>query len=80
MAVAVVAALVLPSMGGRVGAKTALPVASRTYVVEPGDTLWRIADRLVGSREDPRPMVDRLIALNHVRGGVIVPGQRLAIP
>jgi LysM repeat protein len=80
MAVAVAAALVLPSMAGRVGAKTASPVASRTYVVEPGDTLWRIANGLVGSSKDPRPTVDRLIALNHVRNGVIVPGQRLALP
>ena len=80
MVTAVVAALVLPSMGGRVGAKPASPVASRTYVVAPDDTLWRIANRLVGSREDPRPMVDRLIAINHVRNGVIVPGQRLALP
>jgi LysM repeat protein len=80
MAVAVVAALVLPSMGGRVGAKSASTVVARTYVVEPGDTLWRIANRLVGSRQDPRPMVVRLIDLNHVRNGVIVPGQRLALP
>jgi Tfp pilus assembly protein FimV len=80
VAISVATALALPSMGGPVGAKPASQAASRTYVVRPGDTLWRIADRLVGSREDPRPMVDRLISLNGVRNGVILPGQRLTLP
>ena len=75
------------SMAGRVGAgpqaasplRTA-PTASRTYVVRPGDTLWRIAAGLVGSRQDPRPMITRLIRLNHVANGVILPGQQLRLP
>jgi Tfp pilus assembly protein FimV len=80
-------AAALSSMAGRVGARpdAALtagraPVASRTYVVRPGDTLWRIAAGLVGSREDPRPMITRLIHLNGVHDGVILPGQRLRLP
>jgi LysM repeat protein len=80
IAVAVTTALALPSMAGRVGAKPTVPEASRIYVVKAGDTLWQIAKRVVGSRGDPRPLVDRLIALNDVRAGVIVPGQRLALP
>jgi hypothetical protein len=75
------------SMAGRVGAgpqasrtlRTA-PAPARTYVVRPGDTLWRVAAALVGPREDPRPMIARLIGLNHVEDGVILPGQRLRLP
>jgi LysM repeat protein len=75
------------TMAGLAGAKTPSPAATgvrspaaRTYVVASGDTLWQIAVRLVGPREDPRPMVDRLSTLNGIRDGVIVPGQRLALP
>jgi LysM repeat protein len=72
---------------GLAGAKTPSPAgdglrapAARSYVVASGDTLWRIAVRLVGPAEDPRPMVDRLSTLNGIWNGVIVPGQRLALP
>jgi LysM domain-containing protein len=75
------------SMAGRVGAgpqaaspDPTAPVVTRTYVVRPGDTLWRIAAGLVGSREDPRPMITRLIGLNRVQNGVILPGQQLRLP
>ena len=75
------------SMAGRVGAGPqasppvrSAPAAARTYVVRPGDTLWSIAAGLVGSGEDPRPMITRLVRLNHVEGGVILPGQRLRLP
>jgi Tfp pilus assembly protein FimV len=85
--IAIGLAAALSSMAGRMGAgpdawraAKSAPVASRTYVVRPGDTLWRIAAGLVGSREDPRPMVGRLIQLNRVDDGVIVPGQRLRLP
>jgi LysM domain len=73
-------AMALSAMSGRVGSKSSAPAASRVYVVKPGDTVWRIALSVVGPGGDPRPVVDRLIALNHVRGGVIVPGERLSLP
>jgi LysM domain len=75
------------AMAGLAGAKPTAsgPVEpgrteSRTYVVTSGDTLWGIAAWLVGPREDPRPMVERLSTLNGIRDGVIVPGERLALP
>jgi LysM repeat protein len=84
MAVGLAAVL---SMAGRVGAGPeasrtvgTAPAASRTYVVRPGDTLWQVAAGLVGSRQDPRPMIARLIQLNHVEDGVILPGQSLRLP
>ena len=52
----------------------------RRVVVAPGDSLWSIATRLSGPREDPRPLVDAIAALNHVRHGHVVPGQSLLVP
>jgi hypothetical protein len=49
------------------------------YVVQHGDTVWRIAAGLVG-RGDPRPMVDRIVRDNGLRDALIVPGQRLVLP
>jgi hypothetical protein len=46
-------------------------------VVQPGDTLWSIARRL-DPEADPRPLVDRLVALNGVVA--VAPGQRLVLP
>jgi hypothetical protein len=54
------------------------PAPRVTYVVEPGDTLWSIARRVAPGR-DPRPVVDRLIEANNVRGGLQA-GQELSIP
>ncbi|MGZ4133209.1 MAG: LysM peptidoglycan-binding domain-containing protein [Actinomycetota bacterium] len=55
------------------------PVAARSYVVRDGDTLWSIATRVAGGR-DPRLVVQRLTAANHLEGASIVPGQMLVVP
>lgn len=45
-----------------------------TYVVQPGDSLWSIAEELEAGR-DPRPVVD---ALAEARGGApLVPGETI---
>ena len=54
------------------------PAPQVTYVVQPGDTLWSIARR-VAPGQDPRPVVDGLIQVNDVRGGLKA-GQELTIP
>jgi LysM domain len=54
------------------------PAPRVTYVVEPGDTLWSIARR-VAPGQDPRPVVDGLIAANDLGGGLQA-GQELSIP
>jgi hypothetical protein len=46
------------------------------YVVQPGDTLWSIAERVVPG-EDPRPIVDRLA--EQAGGSALRPGQRLSL-
>ena len=47
------------------------------YVVEPGDTLWSIAERL-DPAGDPRPVVARLAA--EVGSDTVVPGERIVLP
>jgi LysM domain len=76
----VVAAACLGAGGARLAGPSgaARPVAARIYVVRPGDTLWGIASRL-DPAADPRAVVDRLAARNHVRDGVIAPGERLVV-
>jgi len=49
-----------------------------SYTVKPGDTLWSIARRIAPG-QDPRPVVDELIADNHLRGSLQV-GQAIDLP
>jgi len=48
-------------------------------VVENGDTLWSIAVRWRPA-DDPRLVIEEIIALNDLRGVMLKPGQRLLIP
>lgn len=52
-------------------------VAHSVYIVQPGDTLWTIAQRLCPGG-DPRPVEAQLEA--EVGGDTIVPGERLVLP
>jgi len=47
--------------------------------VAPGDTVWGIAS---AHYDDPdlRDRVDQIVALNHLHGAGLVPGQRLVLP
>ena len=49
------------------------------YVVREGDTVWAVALR-ASPREDPRGMVDRILSLNRIEAGSLVPGQVIVIP
>lgn len=55
------------------------PVPSRTYVVEPGDTLWSIAS-MIAPDHDPRAVVLEIERVNEAVADGLVPGQTLAIP
>jgi hypothetical protein len=50
----------------------------RTYVVRPYDTLWSIAAKHYDG--DPRSGVWRLQQRNGLRGTIIRPGQKIALP
>jgi nucleoid-associated protein YgaU len=55
-------------------AETGRPVS---YTVQPGDTLWTIAER-VDPTADPRPLVARLAA--QTGSDNVVPGERIVVP
>jgi hypothetical protein len=79
--VLVIRPLVLPGGDPLVVPGRATPaaaaVATRAYLVQPGDTLWSIA-RHLHPDEDPRPLVDQLAT--QVPGGSLQAGQRLVLP
>jgi hypothetical protein len=55
-------------------AHSAHPQAAST-VVEPGDSLWTVAERLAPG-QDPRPIVDALSEARH--GTVLTPGETIS--
>ena len=55
------------------------PVAVASYVVQPGDTLWKIARQLDPSG-DARAGVDRLMRLNRLHSGTLHAGRTLQLP
>jgi nucleoid-associated protein YgaU len=81
VALAIVFASVLVLLAGRVGHADAEldgpPPTPAVYVVQPGDTLWAIADQVA-------PDVDRrdvVAQLSDAAGGSdLVPGQRIELP
>ena len=60
------------------GAGPALHLASdQVWVVQPGDTVWSIAQALEPGA-DVRPLVDRIES--ELKGAPIYPGERILIP
>jgi nucleoid-associated protein YgaU len=68
-----VAASAGPADGG-----TGEPV-SATWVVQPGETLWVIAER-VDPQTDPRETVARIVAMNDLPSSSVQAGLELQIP
>ncbi|MFN8035780.1 MAG: LysM peptidoglycan-binding domain-containing protein [Acidimicrobiia bacterium] len=80
--VAAAFALALLAVAGKAGAALEGPSLAGpprhpsvvTYVVQPGDSLWSIAQRLAPGR-DPRPIVDELEQVR--RGATLQPGETI---
>ena len=53
--------------------------ATRYVTVQPGQTLWQIAER-VAPADDPRDTVDRIRSLNGLGTSTLQAGQRLIVP
>jgi len=64
------------SAGSAPGGAPALPAG--TVTVQPGDTLWSIAQR-TEPHSDPRLVVDQLRKANHLNSVVLSPGQTLKV-
>ena len=59
-------------------ATPAPPPAEEVYVVQPGDTLWDIADRTYAG--DPRDLLGEIRELNDLEGSTLRAGQTLLLP
>jgi LysM repeat protein len=69
---------VAASAGSHEGGGASTPV-STTWVVQPGETLWAIAER-VDAQTDPRETVARIVAMNGLPSSSVEAGQELQIP
>jgi LysM repeat protein len=58
----------------------AKPVTYTTVTVKSGDSLWDLADDRTARGGDVQSTVDAIVAVNHLTGAAIAPGQRLRIP
>lgn len=74
---AAVALLLLIFTSHAVGATPPRP--PQVVVVQPGQTVWSIAETRFPN-QDPRQTVDEIDRTNHLKGGVVYPGERLRLP
>ena len=58
----------------------AKPVTYTTVTVKSGDSLWNIAADRTAQDGDVQATVDAIIAVNHLNGAAIAPGEHLQIP
>jgi hypothetical protein len=65
---------------GRGEGQPAAEAASlQVYIVQPGDTLWRIARLHVGPNGDPRPVIEEIREANDLPTSTLIPGDRLVV-
>lgn len=53
--------------------------AASTWVVQPGETLWAIAEK-VAPGADPRETVARIESMNDLTGSAVVAGSEIFVP
>jgi len=76
---AVLAVGILWASGSVATERPGTPEPTRTVMVGSGDTLWGIASETAGGG-DVRDMVGRIQQLNALDSGMLLAGQRLAVP
>jgi hypothetical protein len=76
---AVTLGLLLRQAPSEAGAEARPAVGYEYVVVEPGQTLWQIAER-VAPDVDPRVTVTRIQDINGLPDAGVLAGQRLAVP
>ncbi len=80
VAAALVAVLMSPLAAGAVRrGEPSAPAAQQVVVVQAGDTLWSIAQR-VRPGDDPRQVVAEIAATNGVQPGALTVGASLVVP
>jgi hypothetical protein len=52
---------------------------ARAVTVQPGETLWAVAER-IAPHADPRLVVARIAQINHLAGAQLFAGQQLVVP
>ncbi len=80
VATALVAVIMSPLAAGAVRrGEPSAPAAQQVVVVQSGDTLWSIAQR-VRPGDDPRQVIDEISATNGVQAGALTVGASLVVP
>lgn len=70
----------LGSSAAQAGSAEGAPAGTfETVVVEPGDSLWHIAQEVAPGR-DARDVVDEIVDLNALPSSLVTAGQELAVP
>ena len=71
-------AVTLPALSSTVHA--APPVAYATITVQPGQTLWTLAERTTPANGDVQATVDQIVGANHLATANLRVGQQLRVP
>ena len=80
VATALIAVLMSPLAAGAVRrGEPSAPAAQQVVVVQTGDTLWTIAQR-VRPGDDPREVAAEIAAVNGVQAGALTVGASLGVP
>ena len=65
--------------GGAATGTLEVGAAVPIVMVEPGESLWAIAER-VAPEADPRDVIASIVAFNHLPSSDVMAGQQLGIP
>lgn len=61
------------------GSTSGAPTTFQTVTIEPGESLWQVAEDQAPNT-DPREFVQDVVTLNNLDGSAVQAGQQIAIP